>query len=1107
MQKTMIHTGKKFALNATLNSALQCHKTGNLEQAEKLYRQVLSQSPDHPDALHLMGFLAIQKGKNEEAVILIEKAIEKKPNSAAFYANYAVALQNTGRNEKAVMAGRKALELKPDAFNTYNTLGNALSGLERLDEAIENYQKSIGLNPKIPEAHFNLGNAFRKQYKFAEAAESYKQALMLKPDYAEAYFSLGLLFICLNDSDSAANSLLQAINAKNDYYEAYFNLGNVLMDQKKTDAAIACYEKALKTKPDYVEAYLKLGNVLYSQKEYDNASKNYQKAISLKPDFAEAYYCLGKMYSDQEKLNEAITNYEQAIKLRSDFAEAYNGIGNVFRFQGRFEDAMMRYEKALTIKPDFAEVYYNMSNIFLDQGKSEKAIENCKKALELKPDLAEAHWNMALALLTKGDLEHGWKKYEWRFLKKDAAPLPFPQPCWDGSDLKGKKLLVCAEQGVGDEIMFASCLPEVIAQTEKCIVECDERLVPLFARSFPEAVVTERINDNNPYPLDVSSADIKIAIGSLPQFQRTDFSRFPQKKSYLKPDMEKTDMWRNRFKGLGNGLKIGISWRGGKEAYVKRIRSINPKQWIKLFSISGIHFINLQYGSSPDELKEISESLGKTVHDWDDSDPLKDLDDFAAKISALDLVISVDNSTVHMAGALGVPVWTLLPAGSDWRWMQESEDTPWYPTMRLFRQSKFGDWKEVFEKVYRHLKALIQKRYFRTGVCKALDIHTYKISAEKIKSASRKNIILLNDTLNWYHWGCTGTSMAIHQAINSMNYDFIRVPISDIYKCKDIPVSIYDFDNQTFFYRFTQANKWITRAIQDSDIVVVNGEGSLHGLSPYVLTLLYLIYISKVRFMKNVQIINHSCYPAENDLTPNEKLPAWELYQKVYREVDFIAIREPVSYDLLLNAGIKGVLSFDCLPLYIRENYEIKHKRSTDRIVLSGSVAWQNADMKIFGDYINRLSKLGYKVYVLTGARAFSSVDEQSFTKNLSKVCPYGWTKINAKSMDEWLDAISGAAVLVSGRFHHTIAASATGTPFILFESNTNKNRGIAKTLNAPEPLRYDTADLHQLIYRTESVIKDCTSTSSNAHRAMVDLLCDFALKNFSGLKSIISPP
>jgi hypothetical protein len=276
----------------------------------------------------------------------------------------------------------------------------------------------------------------------------------------------------------------------------------------------------------------------------------------------------------------------------------------------------------------------------------------------------------------------------------------FSQPLWDGSSLKGKTLFVQAEQGIGDEIMFASCLEEVINQADLCIVECDERLVPLFARSFLKAMVIKHISSKDTYPTDLPPVDMRISIGSLPSFLRPNLSSFPQKKSYLISDVHKVEYWRNRIAELGKGLKIGISWRGGITPLVIRRRSIVLEQWSKLFSIPGIHFINLQYGDCKDELAEAKEKLGITIHDWEDADPLKDLDGFAAQISALDMVISVDNSTVHMAGALGVPVWVLLPFVCDWRWMRKIDDTPWYTTVRLFRQTSLGDWDGVFEHVY-----------------------------------------------------------------------------------------------------------------------------------------------------------------------------------------------------------------------------------------------------------------------------------------------------------------------------------------------------------------------------------------------------------------------
>jgi hypothetical protein len=311
---------------------------------------------------------------------------------------------------------------------------------------------------------------------------------------------------------------------------------------------------------------------------------------------------------------------------------------------------------------------------------------------------------LAHALLLSGKFREGWKEYEWRWKVKGMLFCrDFSQPVWNGSSLQGKTLFVYDEQGVGDEIMFASCLPEVIAQSNLCVVETDKRLVPLFSRSFPNALVIDLLARNKAYPSELPQADMKTAIGSLPQFLRPDFLSFSKQQTYLIPDTPQVNIWHKRFEVLGEGPKIGISWRGGKSADIRRIRSTVLEQWDKLFSIHDVHFINLQYGDCTQELREAREAFEVIIHDWEDVDPLKDLDWFAAQISALDLVISVDNATVHMAGALGVKVWTLLPFVPDWRWVLNREDSPWYPTMRLFRQPSPGDWESVMVKVANEL--------------------------------------------------------------------------------------------------------------------------------------------------------------------------------------------------------------------------------------------------------------------------------------------------------------------------------------------------------------------------------------------------------------------
>ncbi|MEW6053336.1 MAG: hypothetical protein AB1552_06040 [Nitrospirota bacterium] len=326
------------------------------------------------------------------------------------------------------------------------------------------------------------------------------------------------------------------------------------------------------------------------------------------------------------------------------------------------------------------------------------------------PHSPETHWNMSSVLLTSGNFVQGWKEFEWR-LQEDEQFKHFnklPYPIWDGSPLKGKNILIRDEQGIGDRIMFASCLSEVISQAELCIVETHKRLVPLFARSFPQSIIIERIEQAT-YPMELPIPDMQIAIGSLAKFFLPDLASFSKIKAYLRPDSDKMEVWRNRYDSLGNNLKVGISWRGGSTPYQTRKRSIELEQWRILLTICDIDFINLQYGDCSKDIEDTKEKMKVIIHNWIDADPLKDLDNFAAQIAALDLVISIDNSTVHMAGALGVPVWTLLPFVPDWRWMLEREDSPWYPTMRLFRQPSPGDWESVIIKVREELLNLLKK--------------------------------------------------------------------------------------------------------------------------------------------------------------------------------------------------------------------------------------------------------------------------------------------------------------------------------------------------------------------------------------------------------------
>jgi tetratricopeptide (TPR) repeat protein len=527
-------------------------------------------------------------------------------------------------------------------------------------------------NQDFVDAYYNLANALKEKGYLDEALIYYEKTIQLNPNFAHAYN----------------------------------NLGAIYQNNNKIDQALIYYQKAIALNPNHADAQYNLGNIFRDKNQFEQAIIHYEKAIQLNPSFAGAYNNLGSLYLDKLDSGKAISCFQKAIRINPNFAGAYNNLGTVYRNELEFDKAIHCFEKALQIEPNFIEAYNNLGLSLQEKNQLNESIHCFQKALLINPEFVEAHWNMSLSLLKSGSLEEGWQKYEWRLKNYNHLNChqDFSLPLWDGSSLRRKTLFIATEQGIGDEIMFALCLSEVIAQAALCIIETDERLVPLLARSFPSATIIKRLDKRQPYPKDLPRADMTIAIGSLPQYLRKNVESFPKETVYLISDNEKTKFWRRRYKMLGDGLKVGISWHGGSKITEIRKRSLSLIQWQKLFSIQGIHFINLQYGDCIDELAEAKEKLGINIQHWDDANPLKDLDSFASQIRALDMVISIDNSTVHMAGALGVIVWTLLPFSCDWRWMKDVEYTPWYPTMRLFRQPAPGDWESVMTKVFEKLR-------------------------------------------------------------------------------------------------------------------------------------------------------------------------------------------------------------------------------------------------------------------------------------------------------------------------------------------------------------------------------------------------------------------
>jgi tetratricopeptide (TPR) repeat protein len=658
-------------MHQALRRGLELHQRGNLAEAEQVYRQILAIEPTHADALHLLGTLAQQVGRSDIAVDLIGKAIAADRRQAAFHSNLGTALQALGRLDEAAVSFRNAMALKPDLAEAHMNLGTVLEAQGKQSDAEARFRRALALKPSLAEAHVNLGNILLAQGKLEAAEASQKRALALKPDFAVASF----------------------------------NLANALQAQGKLDEAVAQYQRALALTPDVAEVHCNLGNALLANSDAEGAISCYERALALKPGYADAIYNLGNARQAGNKLEDAVICYRRALALKPQLPEAHYNLGNTLHALERLDEAVLCFQEALALRPRYAEAQYNLGCVLKDMGRLAESLTCIGKALEIKPDYPQARFAQALAQLQSADFQTGWPNYETRWQSEDhRTPMrKYPVPLWKGERLDAGRLLLWGEQGVGDEIQFASLFRDAIRTGNSIVLDCDPRLVPLFARSFPAIeVISSGSVDRDSSQLPRASIAAHLPTGSLPGLFRTDEASFSTTATpYLKPDAVVQKDFRNRY--ADGRMLVGLAWHTSNPRTGRR-RSIDLSRLAPLFARDDLRGVSLQYGDL-DNLEQQAKSAGLTLLIDRTVDQFADIDRFAAQVSAMDLVITVDNSTAHLASALGIPVWLLLPFAADWRWLQERTSSPWYPKMRIFRQARMGDWESVLAEVRQSLAA------------------------------------------------------------------------------------------------------------------------------------------------------------------------------------------------------------------------------------------------------------------------------------------------------------------------------------------------------------------------------------------------------------------
>lgn len=652
-----------------LNQAVAAHRAGDLSAADHLYDKVLKIDRNNADALNLKGVIATTRGAYAQALALLDRALKCAPGLADIHANR----------------------------------GNALSALGRGDDALEAYGQAVRLKPTHLEAWLNSGTLFHRAGRRRDAAATFRAAAKACPD-VRVFYNLGL---CLREFgeasgadarellDEATKAFARAVALNPSFAPAQIAYSAALSGDRDYGKAIDHLQAAIALTAgagdqERRELLNNLGELFRKDGQLERAVSTLREALGLGPGDKIIRYNLALSLAAQGETAQAEEIYLGLIANDETFLKPYINLGNIYRDQGRGFEAIALFERALRRDPTLAEAYTNIGANFADRGWLFAAVLQHHKALTLKPADAQTGLNFAVNLLRLGRFQEGWPYYDHRFDLGDPPGRPPPPEQWQGEDVSSQSVLIWTEQGIGDEILYASMIPDMAARAGRCGIECSKRLVPVFERSFP-GIPVMGWEDSDRMVFPSGEFDVQIAAGSLGRHLRPSFESFPRRTSlpggYLKADPVLTARLRAVYEARAKGRRIvGLAWRSRND-------KLGPRKSARLLNLApilrtpGCFFVNLQYGDCSAEIAEAQARLNVEIFQDPAVDAVADVDAAFAQVGAMDLVITSSNSAAHIAGALGVAAWIMLPhaKGVLWYWFARRNDSPWYPSATLFR--------------------------------------------------------------------------------------------------------------------------------------------------------------------------------------------------------------------------------------------------------------------------------------------------------------------------------------------------------------------------------------------------------------------------------------
>ena len=600
----------------------------------------------------------------------------------------AVAAYRAGQYVEAEKICQQIVSTQGGAFDVLYVLAVVQAMLDKHELALQHYNRALALQPRHAEALSNRGNTLKALKRLEAALESFDKAIAVQPNYALALTNRGAVLFDLKRYADALASYDRSLAIRPDQAEALYNRAGTLHALKRYEEAVANYDKAITLRPQFAAAYANRGNSLNELNRLDQALESFDRALALQPNLVEALCNRGNVLNRLKRFEEALASYDRALGLNPGHAASHYNRGTTLHALTRYEEALASYDHALALQPDYPEALSNRGATLYELKRHGEALQSYDRAITLQPDYPEAHWNAASLSLLTGNFTRGWMEYEWRWKYETLASAKrnFVQPLWRGETIDGKTILLHGEQGLGDTIQFCRYTPLVTARDARVILEVDEQLRPLML-SLSGAAQVVSAGDSLP------DFDLHCPLLSLPRVFETQLETMPSSVPYLYASPHKLMEWDTRL-GTRTRARVGLAWSGNAAHHRDQIRSINLSALSALLDADAI-FISVQKDVRPADAAVLGEQ--KDIIQF--ADALRDFSDTAALIANLDLVISVDTSVAHLAGALGRPIWVLLPYLPDWRWLLDRDTSPWYPTARLFRQDRTRSWDSVIPNV------------------------------------------------------------------------------------------------------------------------------------------------------------------------------------------------------------------------------------------------------------------------------------------------------------------------------------------------------------------------------------------------------------------------